>query len=307
MTALEATNVNHWADRIRPHLEQAVESIIAAGRELTAAKEALPHGQFGPLLDELGISPRTAQRFMRVAAHPVLSNTSRVSYLPPAIGTLEELSRWDDDELTAAIDSGEIHPGTTRAEAAGRDDRHQDAPDEPPDLDEAKRRVFEGPLGDGWAEVFDQYDLDADEIIASWATDHALSVAGRNLIRQGRIDQPPSWWQSDCIDGDARVASNRLREWELRVQREAGGFLTWCEAAGIKFVGRYVHFDDELKWPGCHREDRWMHDWADSAKWFADKCDDHDYTEDRHTETYFCLWFLTPDEMRSLPSSSDAS
>ena len=30
-----------WADRIRPHLEAAVGSIVAAGRELNAAKEAL--------------------------------------------------------------------------------------------------------------------------------------------------------------------------------------------------------------------------------------------------------------------------
>jgi hypothetical protein len=106
-----------WADRIRPHLTQAAASMIAAGKELAAAKAELPHGQFGPLLDELGLSARMAQRFMRVAAHPVLGNATRVTHLPAAIGTLDELTRWDPAELAEAIDSGEITTTTTRAEA----------------------------------------------------------------------------------------------------------------------------------------------------------------------------------------------
>ena len=106
--------VAEWAGRIRPHLMAAAESIIAAGKELLAAKEALPHGEFGPLLDELGLTPRTAQRFMAIARHPVLSDPTRVSHLPGAWGTLYELSRLDDEVIAAAITSGKVSPSMRR-------------------------------------------------------------------------------------------------------------------------------------------------------------------------------------------------
>ena len=114
---LEAT-AEYWADRIRPHLEQTVSSILAAGRELNQAKASLPHGSFGPLLDELGLSPDMAQRFMRVAKSPVITNAARVQLLPPAIGVLYELTRWEDEHLLRqAIYNGTINQNTTRAEA----------------------------------------------------------------------------------------------------------------------------------------------------------------------------------------------
>jgi hypothetical protein len=109
--------VGLWAARIRPHLVQAVEGIVAAGRELIAAKAELPHGGFGPLLAELELSRTTAQRFMRVAQHPAIANAARVPHLPAAIGTLDVLARLDEDELTGVIEAGEIGPETTRPEA----------------------------------------------------------------------------------------------------------------------------------------------------------------------------------------------
>ena len=109
--------VAHWAARVRPHLARTAESIIAAGRELIDAKAALPHGQFGPLLDELGMSRHMAGRFMRVAANPVLANAAPVHGLPASVSVLDELTRWDDDELAEAIDSGTIGPSTTRDQA----------------------------------------------------------------------------------------------------------------------------------------------------------------------------------------------
>lgn len=113
---LEAT-AEYWADRIRPHLEQTVSGILAAGRELIQAKASLPHGSFGPLLDTLGLQRQHAYRFMRVASHPVLSDVSPGIHLPSSVTVLDELTRWPDDELADALESGEIGPSTTRAEA----------------------------------------------------------------------------------------------------------------------------------------------------------------------------------------------
>jgi hypothetical protein len=94
-----------------------VEGIVGAGRELIEAKAALPHGQFGPLLAELGLSRDMAQRFMRVARHPVLGNAEHAQHLPAAIESLVLLTRVPDDELAEAIEAGQVTPATTRAEA----------------------------------------------------------------------------------------------------------------------------------------------------------------------------------------------
>jgi hypothetical protein len=106
-----------WASRIRPHLNNAVDSLLSAGQQLLEAKAALPHGAFGPLLEELGLSRQMANRFMRVAANPVFANCSQVGALPPAVSVLDVLTRLDDDELQAAIETGQVSASTTRADA----------------------------------------------------------------------------------------------------------------------------------------------------------------------------------------------
>jgi hypothetical protein len=117
MVEAKGDDLTPWVEKIKPHLERSVEHIVAAGRELIEAKAALEHGRFGPLLHELGLSAEMARRFMRVAQHPALANRSRVTGLPSAIGTLDVLVRLDPDELDEAIESGDVTPTTTRAEA----------------------------------------------------------------------------------------------------------------------------------------------------------------------------------------------
>lgn len=111
------TAVAAWALRVRPHLDAAAEHIVAAGRELIDAKAALAHGDFGALLAELGLTPRTAQRFMSIARHPVLANTTHASHLPAAWTTLFELSRVPEEVLAEAVEDGRVHPGMRRQEA----------------------------------------------------------------------------------------------------------------------------------------------------------------------------------------------
>jgi hypothetical protein len=113
------TTLATWAARIRPYLEGAVEQIVAAGRELLAAKDGLPHGQFGDLLEQVGLNRRTAQRFMAIARHPLLSDATHGSHLPAAWTTLFELSRVEPEELEEAIEAGSVHPAMSTAEAKG--------------------------------------------------------------------------------------------------------------------------------------------------------------------------------------------
>ncbi len=119
----EVVNASAWADKIRPHLHQSVASIIEAGQLLIEAKAELPHGQFGPMLADLGLGEVMAQRFMRVASHPVLSNPSSGTGLPPSINVLDELTRVPEDELLDAIDNGTVGPSTTRTQAKTLRDR----------------------------------------------------------------------------------------------------------------------------------------------------------------------------------------
>lgn len=116
MSVLQST-VEEWAARVRPHLHQAAEAIIAAGRELVAAKAALPHGEFLRMVDTLDLSPRTAQRFMAIASHPVLADATHGSHLPTSWRTLAELARVSEDVLADAIEAGDVHPAMTRADA----------------------------------------------------------------------------------------------------------------------------------------------------------------------------------------------
>ncbi len=106
-----------WADRIRPHLAAAVESIVAAGREFSDAKRSLPHGEFGRCCELLGVTTRTAQRFMAIAGHPVLSDATHASHLPASWTTLHELSRLEPALLAAAIDAGTVTPKLDRKAA----------------------------------------------------------------------------------------------------------------------------------------------------------------------------------------------
>lgn len=291
MTAVEPY-VTHWADRIRPHLARAVEGIVAAGRELAEAKEALPHGQFGPLLDELGMSARMAQRYMRAAAHPILGDATRVTHLPAAIGTLDALARWDDDDLVAALDAGDIGPATTRAEAEHRQmstatGQHAEAIrfccGAPASLADARHEVFGGSLGPA-LEALASSETERDEIVMAYAESRAIHAAARGLVRTGRLAMPPDYWKP--VDGDARAATNRLTEWRLRVEREAGAFLTWCKAAGITIGAQGAHLPERLTWPT---------EIGERPRWMDDEQDGHEAALG-----HFGLWWFTPAELAEI-------
>lgn len=101
-----------WADRVRGHLARTIEGIVAAGRDLAAAKADLPHGQWLPMLAEAGINERSARMLMGAAENVVLANPCNARVLPAGDYTmLYHLSRLPEAELQAAIDAGEVTVG----------------------------------------------------------------------------------------------------------------------------------------------------------------------------------------------------
>ena len=70
---------------IKPRLRRTAEDIFAIGAGLLRAKAALPHGYFGRwAYDELGLTSKTAQRFMNVAER-LDAEHDNLSLLNPSI------------------------------------------------------------------------------------------------------------------------------------------------------------------------------------------------------------------------------
>jgi hypothetical protein len=131
--------LDQFAEAITASWQQAVHSIIRTGRLLIKAKKDHP-GKFGKLFDadnpkKLPFGPRTAQRLMAIADHPILSDPTHVSHLPPSWGTLDRICQIPDPELKAMLADGTIHPDTQRKDveeiiAQLREDKVQGLVDE---------------------------------------------------------------------------------------------------------------------------------------------------------------------------------
>lgn len=95
-----------YAARINAAYKRTVEGIIEIGKTLIEAKDALPHGQFQAMIKaDLPFGPRQAEKYLAIARHPLLSNANSNSHLtlPSSVSTLYELSRFEPDELAAAM------------------------------------------------------------------------------------------------------------------------------------------------------------------------------------------------------------
>lgn len=107
---------SYWATLIVGHLRSSIECVLAAGLDLTNAKEALPHGSWLPMLALAGVGARKAQVLMQIAANPVLSDPQHAAALPSDWTTLSILARLGEDELARGIEEGAI------TSQLGRDD-----------------------------------------------------------------------------------------------------------------------------------------------------------------------------------------
>jgi N6-adenosine-specific RNA methylase IME4 len=110
-----------WATRITERWHASVQAIIEVGVLLISAKAALPHGDFGAMIEtSLPFSASTAQRLMAIASDARLSNAAHVQHLPASWGTLYELTKLSDEEFDQAIGKQIIRPDMERWEIAER-------------------------------------------------------------------------------------------------------------------------------------------------------------------------------------------
>ncbi len=119
-TLTRMPRAEQWADRICAQLGKSVEAIIETGRLLIRAKADIAPGEWVRFFDEglVPFSVNTAQRLMKIAAHPQLSNAAHVQHLPPSWGTLYELSKAEPLKLKNALKDGVITPDMPRKAVA---------------------------------------------------------------------------------------------------------------------------------------------------------------------------------------------
>lgn len=108
-----------WAEVIRADLGRAVEGIVSAGKHLIAAKADVQHGEWLPLLEQIGISHSAAKKLMAVGRNAELSNGSSSNHLPASLDALYQLSRLSPEVIESGIEHGDIHPAMTIKDAKG--------------------------------------------------------------------------------------------------------------------------------------------------------------------------------------------
>jgi len=113
---VDVSNAEKWAAQICNKLSKSVDSIVEVGRALVSAKKELAHGEWQRLFDErmVPFSQSAAERLMKIATHPLLSQSAHASILPPSWYTLYELTKLPQTELARAIDEGRVTPDMPR-------------------------------------------------------------------------------------------------------------------------------------------------------------------------------------------------
>lgn len=106
---------DEWAEIIKGDLGRAVEGIVSAGRNLIAAKADVNHGEWLPMLKEIGISDGYARKLMSIGR--AFSNRSYENDLPGNMTVLYELSRMDPEDIEDGIEHGRITPDMTIKDA----------------------------------------------------------------------------------------------------------------------------------------------------------------------------------------------
>lgn len=103
-----ALTVGALEDEIRFYQQRSVEAVLELGKRLLILKEITPHGEFTKRIEMLGISKRTAQRFMSVVLK--FSKTTTLSLLEKSGSgsKLLELMVLDDDDIDVIDQGGSV-------------------------------------------------------------------------------------------------------------------------------------------------------------------------------------------------------
>jgi hypothetical protein len=116
----------------RPASKSMVQAIVEVGQKLEEASKALKRrgnrdrywcslfkGERNAVPEPVPFSLDKAEKLMRIARHPVLTDPANVEHLPAAWTTLAWLATLPDEQVKAGLQAGTIHSGMTGDEALG--------------------------------------------------------------------------------------------------------------------------------------------------------------------------------------------
>ena len=277
--AVEPDPVNRagWAGHINASWRQSVESIIETGRRLVAAKAALGHGEFLPMIkSDLAFGARAAQMLMRIAADERIAEANHGSLLPNSWRTLHELSRIESDEdFAAALDDGRIHPGMERREAvvlrAGETHDDEARTDIEDVLSPTEMCALDDAIDGAIVEVVGQSGEDGPQGGLDY---RKLTMPGRDDVTiearktgagkwQGHYSAvwiagvtPFEWPASgEALGAAASVVASAMREWSLKPDTNAPEralareIMDWANDRGAEFGSARVDMPGETPAP----------------------------------------------------------
>lgn len=107
--------VADWSKSIGGKWARTIDAVLETAAELALASEELDAGEFVQVLTNIGMSPRTAAKLVKIGGDARIANRMR-SGLPRDMDTLLELARMPDDEWQLAEEAGLIREDLTRPE-----------------------------------------------------------------------------------------------------------------------------------------------------------------------------------------------
>ncbi|MGO1072302.1 hypothetical protein [Lysobacter sp. CA199] len=103
--------LDHYEAAIRNEMHRGCEAFLRAGRYLTVARGCANHGEWGGMLERLGIAPRQAHRMIEAARRiSLIPNRSRATDLIEAAGSqskLIEMLSLPEDQFIELAEEGE--------------------------------------------------------------------------------------------------------------------------------------------------------------------------------------------------------
>jgi hypothetical protein len=97
--------------------QKSIEAFIETGRRLIDARKELAHGEFLAMIkNDLPFGEDTAERLIKIARDPRLSNSAHGRILPPSWRTLFELTKLNDEQFDRLVAAGVIRADMQRWE-----------------------------------------------------------------------------------------------------------------------------------------------------------------------------------------------
>jgi len=105
---------DYWVSLIQTEWQKSIEGVLNVARHLVEAKEAVEHGRWGEVVENLPFGESAARRLMAIGADDWILNQAHGPVLPNSWRTLYELTKLPDEDKDQMLADGIISPDMQR-------------------------------------------------------------------------------------------------------------------------------------------------------------------------------------------------